>query len=49
MNIKLFSESSEHIWVNQELHITVLIILVIIKPNLHFKLYVIQTEIHNLF
>ena len=28
MNIKLFSESDEHILVNQELHITVLMILV---------------------
>ena len=29
MNIKLFSESSEYIWVNQEGYIAVLIILVI--------------------
>ena len=29
MNIKLFSESNEHICVNQEEYITVLIILVI--------------------
>ena len=47
MNIKLFSESNEHIWVNQEEYITVLMIYLWYgKPNLHFKLYVIQTEIY---
>ena len=37
-------ESDEHILVKQDEHITVPMILVYGKPNLYFKLYVIQTK-----
>ena len=46
MNIKLLRESNEHIWGNQEDILQSQWNKWYGKPNLHFKLYVIQTKIY---